>query len=181
MIHLSSGMLRSGTICDFDDGDGLLAWHVRGTASPLAAASQEFMEVTNRTVISPKQIDHNNHLNVRHYVGIFDDASWSFFASKGVTPRTYAEGGFHLVAAKQEITYLKEVRLGEMVEVISGISSLGRTSLVLVHSMRNCDTGEVVANMTIKCVCMDSRKRTSRPLDKALDSTSIEKLKKIVS
>ncbi len=32
-------------------------------------------------VVYPDQADHMGHINVRHYVGMFDHATWVFFAA----------------------------------------------------------------------------------------------------
>ncbi len=42
--------------------------------------------LTLRGVVYPWQCDHMGLLNVMYYVGRFDEATWTLFASVGITP-----------------------------------------------------------------------------------------------
>ena len=67
----------------------------------------------HRETIPPAYLDIMGHMNVRHYIGIFDTAAWYFFAAVGMDESYYREyhaGGF---ALQQFIRYLAEVRVEE--------------------------------------------------------------------
>lgn len=70
-----------------------------------------------RTTIGPEHLDVTGRMNVRHYMGIFDDAAWHFFASFGMDAAYYAEGVGGGFALQQSVRYLAECRLGEVVSV----------------------------------------------------------------
>jgi acyl-CoA thioester hydrolase len=80
----------------------------------------------HRATITTDHLDLMGHMNIRHYMSLFDNASWHMFNSLGMTSDYYREqqaGGF---ALEQHIRYLAEVRLGETVAI--RIRLLGRTA-----------------------------------------------------
>jgi len=71
----------------------------------------------HREVIPETYIDIMGHVNIRHYLALFDEGGWKFFASIGMDENYYREnhaGGF---ALRHFITYVNEVRVGETVAV----------------------------------------------------------------
>jgi acyl-CoA thioester hydrolase len=61
--------------------------------------------------------DHNGHMNIRHYLAVFDDAGDEMAASFGITKayhRAHGTGGFDL---EHHLHYLNEVMIGDTVSV----------------------------------------------------------------
>jgi acyl-CoA thioester hydrolase len=78
-----------------------------------------------RETINTAYLDAMGHMNVRHYLALFDDATWKFFADLGLDDAYYAtqNGAF---ALQQFISYRAEVVAGEKVAVYPRL--LGRSS-----------------------------------------------------
>jgi acyl-CoA thioester hydrolase len=86
-----------------------------------------------RFTIPADYLDENDHMNIRWYLHIFDEAGYPFVASFGLTldyHRQHGTGGFDL---EHHIHYLKEVRGGEMVVVYPRL--LGRSAKRIHYMM----------------------------------------------
>lgn len=120
--------------------------------------------ITYRGAVYPAQCDHMGHMNVMWYVGKFDEASWQLLARLGLTnSRIHAER-VGMAAVSQKIEYKRELRAGDTVSVRSTIAAVGNTSLRIEHEMRNDDTADVVATMTVVAVHLDLVTREPRRL-----------------
>ncbi len=70
-----------------------------------------------RLVVPQTFEDENGHMNVRHYLTVFDDAGYPLVEHLGLTPeyhRVHGTGGFDL---EHHIHYLNEVLIGDTVVV----------------------------------------------------------------
>lgn len=70
--------------------------------------------------------DFNGHMNVRHYLSLFDEAGYPLIETLGLTPEIHAEqqtGGFDL---EHHLWYVNEVMVGDIVTVHARI--LGRSA-----------------------------------------------------
>jgi acyl-CoA thioester hydrolase len=84
---------------------------------PLSLDDIQQLDVMQRVTIPEAYKDENNHMNVRHYLGIFDDAGYPMIASFGLTPsfhEKHGTGGFDL---EHHIHFLNEVLIGDSVTV----------------------------------------------------------------
>src|SRR5689334_19023002 len=70
-----------------------------------------------RSVIPPEYEDMNGHMNVRHYMTIFDEAGYPMIDLLGMPPSYHEEhgtGGFDL---EHHLHYLNEVHIGDTIAV----------------------------------------------------------------
>jgi acyl-CoA thioesterase FadM len=74
-------------------------------------------EVTYRGTVYPWQCDHVGHMNVMWYVSKFDEATWNFFASIGITPSYMRDNARGMAAVQQNISYRREFFPGGIVEI----------------------------------------------------------------
>jgi acyl-CoA thioester hydrolase len=119
--------------------------------------------LTYRGVVQTWHCDHIGHMNVMHYVGKFDEATWNLFAGLGITPSYVREQGRGMAAVQQNITYKAELLAGDVVEVRSRVLE-GREKVIrFVHEMRNVETGAVAAVCELTGVHMDQQARKSCP------------------
>ncbi|MBI5905692.1 MAG: thioesterase family protein [Deltaproteobacteria bacterium] len=121
------------------------------------------LPVTYRGAVYPWQCDHIGHMNVMWYVGKFDEATWQFFATFGLTPSFLRENGRGMAAVQQNIAYKRELRPGDIVTIRSGILEIREKTVRFLHEMRNDETGEVAATAEMTGVHMDTSKRKSCP------------------
>lgn len=89
--------------------------------------------------------DSNGHMNVRHYLGTFDDAEWELFGPHGLD--TEASHGGGLFALEQYLTYRREVLVGAEVSVHLRVVGRDERMLHLVSYLLDHDEGRVAASM----------------------------------
>jgi acyl-CoA thioester hydrolase len=121
------------------------------------------LPITYRGVVYPWHCDHVGHMNVMWYVGKFDEATWQFFATFGLTPSFLREQGRGMAAVQQNITYRRELRAGDIVSIRSGVLEIKEKTIRFFHEMRNDETGEIAAATELTGVHMDTVRRKSCP------------------
>lgn len=97
--------------------------------------------------INESHIDVMNHLNVRHYVGIFDDAVFQLFTSFGMDHDYYDNSDNGSFALEMHIRYLAEVRLGEQVSIYSRVLNRTAKRIHFINYMVNDDRNNIAATM----------------------------------
>ena len=70
-------------------------------------------QLTYKGAVYPWHCDHMGHMNVMWYVGKFDEATWSYFASLGLTPAKLRDNARGMAALEQNLTYKREVLPGD--------------------------------------------------------------------
>ena len=123
------------------------------------------MYVLHKGIVHPWFCDVMGHMNTRHYLGMFDDASFQLLAEAT---------GWHVGAAEWEglgwadvshqIDYLGELHAGALVEIHAGITEIGNSSFTSHYLMTNKMTGKPAASLTGKVVHFDLQARRSKPL-----------------
>ena len=124
--------------------------------------------VTYRGMVYPWQCDHVGHLNVTHYVGKFDEATWQMFNRIGVTPAYMRENMRGVAAVRQNITYRRELRPGDLVTIRTGLLDIRGQVIRFYHEMINDETGEIAATTVISGVQIDTQTRKYCPFPEAV-------------
>ena len=119
----------------------------------------------HRQTIPDDYMDAMGHMNVCHYMAIFDRATWRLFADNGLDDAYFSTTENGVFMLKQFIQYLAEVRPGETVAVFSRIVGLTDKRIQLMHFMANQDTNELAAiiESLITHVNLQVRKASSLP------------------
>ncbi|GIK30111.1 MAG: thioesterase family protein [Chloroflexi bacterium] len=105
-----------------------------------------------RRVVPPEYSDENRHMNVRHYLALFDDAGYPLIEMIGLTPEFYARtqrGGFDL---EHHVHYLNEVLIGDTVAVYARL--LGRSAKRMHYMLFMVN--EARANLAAVFECVNS-------------------------
>ena len=115
------------------------------------------------------------HMNIRHYMGLFDDAAWGFFASFGMTEAYYHSTTGGAFALEQHIRYLAEVHVGETVAIHSRMNGRTAKRIHFIHFMINETTGKLAATLEVigSHANRETRRTTPFPTDIA---TQIDQL-----
>jgi acyl-CoA thioester hydrolase len=108
---------------------------------------------TFSTAVNTWQCDENNHLNVQFYTEFGHEASAHLLASLGLGPRAQAAAGLAVRALSDHVRYLREFRIVDPVEVLSGPVEVGAHHLVAYHEIRNAADGRVAATLTRRLEC----------------------------
>jgi acyl-CoA thioester hydrolase len=121
------------------------------------------LPLAQRTTITDAHLDAMNHMNVRWYMAIFDDATWSFFHTLGMTLDYYRQneaGGF---ALQHDIRYLAEIRVGETVAVHMRVLGRSAKRIHTMYFMVNETTGKLAATLESLGSHADLRRRRTSP------------------
>lgn len=121
------------------------------------------LPVTYRGVVYPWQCDHMGHMNVMWYVGKFDEATWQFFSSLGLSPSFLRGQNRGMAAVQQNITYRRELLPGDVVAIRSGVLEIKEKAVRFFHEMSNVETGEVSAISELTAVHLDTLRRKACP------------------
>lgn len=116
-----------------------------------------------RGVIHPWQCDAMGHFTTRFYMAMFDDAAYHLLAAAGFTAGHLTRGiGFADI--KTTLSYLAELRAGDLVVVRGAVTKLGTKSLTAHYRMFNLASGEIAAEMEAVSVQFDLDKRKAIPI-----------------
>ena len=89
--------------------------------------------ITYQGVVYPQHCDFNQHMNVMHYVGKFDQATWFLFDQAGITKQYLLEENRRMVAVDQHIQYFKEFLNGDLVIIKSKITEIKNKTIKFTH------------------------------------------------
>lgn len=122
-----------------------------------------------RAVAHPWQCDVLGHMTTRHYVAVFDDASYHFlndiFGWGGVVD---ADGKRGWVDVSHHIQYQVEVAAGDPLEVTARLTKLGTKSLGARYEMKNLRANDIAASLDVVYVLFDMEQRQGLVIDEAL-------------
>jgi acyl-CoA thioester hydrolase len=114
---------------------------------------------TYRGVVYPWHCDHVGHMNVMHYVGKFDEATWFLLNRIGLTRTFLATNRRGMAAVEQRIAYQREVLAGDALAVDTTIVEVRDKVLKFVHRMSVPDVAETAAVMLQTTVHLDTERR----------------------
>jgi acyl-CoA thioester hydrolase len=86
-------------------------------ASMPTVAQVDDLPVLMEKVVPPEWQDLNGHVNVRHYLELYDAASWPKLAEFGLDARTFLERRQGLFDLEHHLWYLDELHVGDTVTV----------------------------------------------------------------
>ena len=132
---------------------------------------------TYRGFVYPWEMDHIGHMNVRFYVGKFDEASWHFLAGLGITPNYLRKNQRGMVAAEQHIFYRKEVLSGDLIVIRSILDEIRAKTMRYRHIMYNAETNQEIAVMELIVIHTNTRLRKSCEFPDLIYQKGLERLK----
>ena len=100
---------------------------------------------TFRGVVYPWHCDHQNHMTVMHYVGMFDAAFWQHVALLGFPPGYLTSINHGFADVRDVLEYKAELPVGSLIVITSGITRIGGKSFSAMHRMYNAETGNLAA------------------------------------
>lgn len=118
-----------------------------------------------RGVVHPWLCDIMQHMTTRHYVAMFDDASYHLGHECGIeiNPET---SDFGFVDVKHTIEYIDELKAGDLIVIKCAIVKIGNSSYVSKYEMYNLKGMTLSATMEAVTVYFDLKARKSSPLTK---------------
>ena len=120
------------------------------------------MHLLYKGTVHPWHCDVMGHMNTRHYLAMFDDASYQLLnEATGWHATSEVWQGRGWADVHNSIDYLGELRAGELIEIQGGISAVGNSSFTASYFMRNKVTGDIAAKMVAKLIYFDLVARKS--------------------
>jgi acyl-CoA thioester hydrolase len=125
---------------------------------------------TFRGMAHPWHCDSMGHMNVRFYMGMFDDAAFHLLALIGGDVNQMAQAGQGWADVQHKITYKQEVRAGTLLVVRSSVTRVGRSSITSRHDMSDALSGALIARAETVTALFDLAARQAMPLPDAFRS-----------
>ena len=120
------------------------------------------MKLIYTGVVHPWLCDAMGHFTTRHYVAMFDDASYRLlFEACGFAGSIGDFEGIGWVDAKQSYEYQAEQHAGALIEIHGAIQKLGNSSITTRYEMRNAASGECAATHDSVSIMFDLNARKS--------------------
>lgn len=113
-----------------------------------------------RGVVHPWLCDGMGHLTTRHYMAMFDDASYHLFSAVGFG-ENLLRSGIGLADVRTTITYKAELCSGALTLVTGRVDKVGTKSLTNLFVMHDAVTGAVAAEMESVTVQFDLENRAA--------------------
>lgn len=120
-----------------------------------------------RGVVHPWLCDVMGHLTTRHYMAMFDDASYHLLAAIGFGD-DMIKSGVGFADIKTTISYKAELGAGALTLVTGRIVKVGTKSLTTLYEMQNVSTGDLAADMEAVTVQFDLKSRSSMEIVPAI-------------
>ena len=121
------------------------------------------LPVYYRETIPADYLDAMGHMNVRWYMALFDQATWSFFETIQLTAdyiQRYHAGAF---ALRQFINYFSEIQAGQTVALRTRLLGRSEKRFHFMHFMINESTERVASTFESLGTHADLEKRRSAP------------------
>jgi acyl-CoA thioester hydrolase len=112
------------------------------------------------------------HMNVQHYVAVFDQAMWHMVLQLGFMPSWITERHQGWVDARYLINFRKELTAGQLFHAESSVQKVGKSSLTTQHRILESETAAVAAEVEITSVYFDLLNRVSQPLPPIIRSAA---------
>lgn len=116
-----------------------------------------------RVTVGEEALDAMGHMNVRWYVGFFDEGTWAFMDHIGLTPEYWQEKQAGMAALEQHIRYYQEVRLGENILIKTRLLARSAKRIHFMHFMVNESKNVLAATSELVATHMDLSARRSSP------------------
>ena len=129
------------------------------------------MKLYGKQIVHPWLCDSMGHLTTRHYMALFDDASYHLLSeSSGWQPNDSAGPwrGKGWADVSQNLQYLAEIHSGSLVEIYGQLLRVGNKSVTFALEMREKFTGNTAATFESTAVYFDLVERKATPLCAAM-------------
>ncbi len=102
-----------------------------------------------RATIPEAYLDVMGHMNIRHYMWLFDEAAWGFFSAFGMTEQFIHSSTSAAFALEHHVRYLAEVHVGETVAIHTRVNGRTAKRIHFIHFMLNETTGTLAATLEV--------------------------------
>ena len=122
---------------------------------------------TYRGFVYRWEVDHNDHLTVAYYLARVADAGLGLLEALGLGPAYMKRSGRGCVTSDCYVRYQRELRVGDILHIESGVIRAERDTLVLGHKVFNSENGEVCTTVEQSVRHVDLKRRAAARLTPA--------------
>jgi acyl-CoA thioesterase FadM len=115
---------------------------------------------TYRGTVYRWEVDSVDHFTVAYYFARFEDATAALLEAIGLGRSALAASGRASAVVDCRVRYLKELRVGDILHIRSGVIGADETSLTLGHEVFNSGDGVLCTTVEERAVLMDAGSRT---------------------
>ena len=115
------------------------------------------------TGVNSWECDQFKHMNTMFYIRRQTEAVPHFWRHLGIGSRDLRGAKSGSVVGEMRITFLRELRAGDMVETWSALRGVAEKNLIAEHRLYNVETGELSALSHVCAVHFDLESRRAKP------------------
>lgn len=116
-----------------------------------------------QTVARAEWTDRNEHVNIRYYVAVFDDAGDAFYPTVGLSDADHLRRGSGTMDLEHHTHFLREVRTGDRLAVYLRIAGVSAKRFHYVMFLMNQSTGQLASIFECVNTFVDLAQRKSAP------------------
>lgn len=119
---------------------------------------------TYRGVVSRWEVDHNDHLTVAYYFSRFADAGLGLLEALGLGASHAERDARACLTADCYVRYQRELRVGDIMHMESGVIGVEPDGLVLGHRLFNSESGALCTTVEQTLRHVELKNRAAAPL-----------------
>ncbi len=117
---------------------------------------------TYRGMVYRWEVDHNDHLTVAFYFARLGDALLGLLEALDLGLGYTKRRGRAFATVDCYVRYVRELRVGDVMHVTSGVVAVERDALVVGHQVFNTETGEVCTTVEQRIRHVEARRGAAR-------------------
>src|SRR5262245_49423383 len=119
---------------------------------------------TYRGTVNRWEVDNVDHFTVAYYFERFEDATLALRHALGLDPVSLARAGCACASKEFHVRYLRELRIGDILHIRSGVIAIVDDGLVLGHQVFDSGDGALCTTAALRMALIDGRRRAPVPL-----------------
>ncbi|HXJ77853.1 MAG TPA: thioesterase family protein [Candidatus Methylomirabilis sp.] len=115
---------------------------------------------TYRGTVYRWEVDNVDHFTVAYYFERFEDATLALLHALGLDPEALAETGEACAMLDSHVRYLRELRMGDILHIRSGVIDTAGDALMIGHQVFDSADGALCTSVAQRMGLMQARSRT---------------------
>jgi len=122
---------------------------------------------TYRGTVHRWEVDNVDHFTVAYYFARFEDATLALLHAIGLDPRSLEAGGRTCATVACRVSYQRELRVGDILHVRSGVVAVEQDALLIGHQVFDSGDGALCTTVLQRTAVVEIGKRNPLPLGHA--------------
>jgi acyl-CoA thioesterase FadM len=119
---------------------------------------------TYRGTVSQWEVDNVEHFTVAFYFARFEDATLAVLRGIGLDPAALRGTGHVCATLECRVRYLRELRVGDILHIRTGVLDVGGDALVLGHEVYDSGDGTLCTTLEQRVALVETGRRVPLPL-----------------